>query len=95
MIKYNNQLSFNIIVHNTIKYHRGNLGYRGEFSKRPLKGKLQWTTTKSKSLTAWGPVEQRFDVKVIHGFIPKERFRDVKRGFKRTEKKISYISMTE
>ena len=39
MIKYNNQLSFNIIVHNTIKYHRGNLGYRGAFSKRPLKGK--------------------------------------------------------
>ena len=33
MIKYNNQLSFNIIVHNTIKYHRGNLSYRGEFSK--------------------------------------------------------------
>ena len=54
MIKYSNLLSFNIIVHN--KYHRGNQGYRGAFSKRPLKGKIQWTTTKSKSLTAWGPV---------------------------------------
>ena len=54
MIKYNNQLSFNIIVHNTIKYHCGNLSYRGAFSKRPLKGKIQRTTTKSKSLTAWG-----------------------------------------
>ena len=43
MIKYSNLLSFNIIVHNTIKYHRGNQGYRGAFSKRPLKGKIQWT----------------------------------------------------
>ena len=54
MFKYSNLLSFNIIVHNTIKYQRGNQGYRGAFSKRPLKGKIQWTTTKSKSLTAWG-----------------------------------------
>ena len=29
MIKYNNLLSFNIIVHNIIKYHRGNQGYTG------------------------------------------------------------------
>ena len=63
MIKYSNLLSFNIIVHN--KYHRGNQGYRGAFSKRALKGKIQWTTTKSKSLTAWGPVDQRLEVKVI------------------------------
>ena len=77
---YNNQLSFNIIVHNTIKYHRGNLGYRGAFSNRPLKGKIQWTTTKSKSLTTWAPVEQRLDVELIkiytQGKVPgcKERF---------------------
>ena len=81
MIKHSNLLSFNIIVHNTIKYHRGNQGYRGAFSKRPLKGKIQWTTTKSKSLTAWGPGDQRLDVKVIitiytQGKVPgcKEKF---------------------
>ena len=36
MIKYNNLLSFNIIVHNTIKYHRGNQGYIGERSLKDL-----------------------------------------------------------
>ena len=65
MIKYNNLLSFNKIY--TIQLNtivKSGL-YRGAFSKRPLKGNIQWTTTKSKSLTAWDPVEQRLDVKVI------------------------------
>ena len=65
MIKYNNLLSFNKMY--TIPSWKSGL-YRGSLSKRPLKGKIQWTTTKSKSLTAWGPVEQRLDVKVIIKF---------------------------
>ena len=65
MIKYNILLSFNKMYTVQLNTSWKSGLYWGALTKRPLKGKIQWTTTKSKSLTAWGPVEQRLDVRYV------------------------------